>query len=502
MATGGNVFTNDVYHETGVVSGPSITGEKDAQVSRLKSIVSSETGKRLSTDHTAVKLTDPDHGILTLNEDGTYIYEADASYSGDDQFTYAIMDNVSGVSTPAIVYLRVIDKNHLNVRPPVANADIYMAVKAPEYPLEGNILANDFDMDAGALVVNTTPIVAPTVGELQLSSDGQFTYNAPANYEGVVTFTYEVQKQNDPSSTATAEVLLIYASSDQDGGVFGVDDAYETDKDYAITKNASINDVNISSGNVTMAVQIEPTHGTVDMSADGEFTYTPDADYVGPDNFTYSICLAGSTMCRNATVYISVDETNMPPVAVDDDFIMTDENKNVLDNDYDPDGDEILVTSITVEPEHGTLVWNADGTFTYTPDEFYYGDDSFEYEVCDNAGAQLCDQAVVTLRHDPQIDVLKIPNAFSPNGDGKNDYLEVLGIHMYSNAHIEIYNRWGAKLFEMDDYGNEQFLGTSDAWWDGRPNVGGSGDIVPEGTYFVILILDNIVHKGTVFVKR
>ncbi len=66
---------------------------------------------------------------------------------------------------------------------------------------------------------------------------------------------------------------------------------------------------------------------------------------------------------------------------------------------------------------------------------------------------------------------LTIPNVFTPNGDGINDYFEILNLDHYPNAHIVIYNRWGKKVFEHNDYYNN--------WWDGRDQ--------PDGVYFYVL---------------
>lgn len=77
-------------------------------------------------------------------------------------------------------------------------------------------------------------------------------------------------------------------------------------------------------------------------------------------------------------------------------------------------------------------------------------------------------------------DSLFIPNAYSPNGDGINDVFKIL-IEGYKNSHVEIYNRWGTKLFETDD-GQKNF-------WDGTNQK--SGRPVPEGVYFYVIDLKN-----------
>jgi gliding motility-associated-like protein len=59
---------------------------------------------------------------------------------------------------------------------------------------------------------------------------------------------------------------------------------------------------------------------------------------------------------------------------------------------------------------------------------------------------------------------LVIPNVFTPNGDGINDFFEILNLEHYPMAQIVIYNRWGNKVFEHSDYYNN--------WWDGRNHPG------------------------------
>lgn len=66
---------------------------------------------------------------------------------------------------------------------------------------------------------------------------------------------------------------------------------------------------------------------------------------------------------------------------------------------------------------------------------------------------------------------LTIPNVFTPNNDGINDLFEIRNLEHYPNAQIVIYNRWGSKVFEHNDYYNN--------WWDGNN--------VPDGTYIYIL---------------
>ena len=71
---------------------------------------------------------------------------------------------------------------------------------------------------------------------------------------------------------------------------------------------------------------------------------------------------------------------------------------NVLDNDSDPEGDTQTVNTTPVDDvDNGTLVLNADGTFSYAPNDGFTGTDSFVYSVCDDGTPQACDQATVYI---------------------------------------------------------------------------------------------------------
>ncbi len=95
------------------------------------------------------------------------------------------------------------------------------------------------------------------------------------------------------------------------------------------------------------------------------------------------------------------EPTNAPPTAQPDSITVAQGKTvsgNVLANDSDPDGDAIHVETTPVSgPTHGTLTLNDDGTFTYIHDESDTTEDSFTYQVCDNAAPSLCDQATVSI---------------------------------------------------------------------------------------------------------
>ncbi|RYY09288.1 MAG: gliding motility-associated C-terminal domain-containing protein, partial [Cytophagaceae bacterium] len=92
-------------------------------------------------------------------------------------------------------------------------------------------------------------------------------------------------------------------------------------------------------------------------------------------------------------------------------------------------------------------------------------------------GGSCTDQSSVTVTVTPRV---RIPNAFSPNGDGRDDTWEIDNAGFYASNHVLVFNRWGNKIFETTNYGrgNE---------WNGNIN----GQPAPIGTYYYVITLGN-----------
>ncbi|MFD1314348.1 T9SS type B sorting domain-containing protein, partial [Namhaeicola litoreus] len=78
-----------------------------------------------------------------------------------------------------------------------------------------------------------------------------------------------------------------------------------------------------------------------------------------------------------------------------------------------------------------------------------------------------------------------VPNGFSPNGDGVNDTLVVPALSEYPDFKMEIYDRWGGKVWEYQRKGQ-----ASPTWWDGYSQNSltlNKGELMPAGTYFYVI---------------
>ncbi len=78
-----------------------------------------------------------------------------------------------------------------------------------------------------------------------------------------------------------------------------------------------------------------------------------------------------------------------------------------------------------------------------------------------------------------------LPNVFTPNADGKNDFFVPFPYHGIESIDAKIYNRWGKLLFETTD---------PELKWDGKA----AGKPVPDGVYFYVVLVNKITLKGKV----
>ncbi len=149
-----------------------------------------------------------------------------------------------------------------------------------------------------------------------------------------------------------------------------------------------------------------PAHGTLTLGADGTFTYTHDGSETTADSFVYHACDDSSPqLCSDASVAITVNPVNDPPVAMDDSAtvgqgmtvtVLDSGATSVLANDSDAEGGTLTAT-VSSGPSHGTLTLAPDGTFSYDNDGNESPSDSFVYEVCDDGTPVECATATVTI---------------------------------------------------------------------------------------------------------
>ncbi len=194
-----------------------------------------------------------------------------------------------------------------------------------------------------------------------------------------------------------------YRSSDHDPVIVTIsfnaapvaeDMEVSTDEDTAVDITLNVSDANEDP--LTAEILTEPLHGTYEI--DGlVVTYTPEANYNGPDSFTYKVS-DGELDSNIATVSITVTPVNDAPVANDmTETTAEDTPKVITVNASDIDGDT-LTAEIMTGPANGSVSVNG-LEVTYTPSENWYGEDIFTYRVSD--GEANSNIATVTITVTP-----------------------------------------------------------------------------------------------------
>jgi hypothetical protein len=239
------------------------------------------------------------NGTVACSSAGSCTYTPDADYSGSDSFEYTVSDGRGG-SDVGLVSVTVTPAND----PPVAVDD--SLTTAEDTQAQVDVLANDTDVDGG------TPSVTGSTnganGTVSCDPAGTCTYSPAANYSGADTFTYTVSDGSGGTDTGAVSVTV---TPENDAPVAD-DDALTTQVDTQGAVNVLAGDTDADGDTLTIDATSDPDHGSVTCNpTTGVCTYTPDAAYLGPDSFTYTVGDGQAT--DEGLVSVTVAEANTPP---------------------------------------------------------------------------------------------------------------------------------------------------------------------------------------------
>ena len=340
----------------------------------------------------AEQQTAPQHGTLALNPNGGFTYTPDANFTGTDEFYYRATNGFAPDSIARVEFqVQPIDD------PPAAVADSVTATEDVPTPLD--LLANDTDIDGGTKAIASTS--DPAHGSVTVTGGGSdVTYTSDLNFCGSDSFTYTLAG----GSSATVSVTVNCV----DDLPVAVADAATVAEDAAPTAVDVLANDTDPEGNSFLVVSVaDAAHGTTQITGGGtEVSYQPDADYCGPDSFTYTI-----TGGSSATVSVTVTCADDAPTAVDDAATVAEDSianpVNVLGNDSDADIGPKSIESVT-QPANGAVVITGGGSgLTYEPNANYCNSvagvpDTFTYTLAPG-GSSATVSVTVTCIDDPPV---------------------------------------------------------------------------------------------------
>ena len=345
----------------------------------------------------AVLVSAPAHGTLNLNANGGFVYAPNLDYNGSDSFTYRASDGALQ-SEPVTVSIAISPVNDA----PVAVDGDYTIEQSETLsaPLNGT------DVDDPIYTLHYVLVTAPTKGTLEMGRNSFFAYAPNPGALGADTFTFRAVDPHGAVSaniatqtlnivrpphapTARADAFTVVNNGSLDGNVLGND-------------SSPVNAV------LTAVLETGVAHGKLTLNANGSFTYQPSYDangelYVGADGFTYHAQDPSGATSLPATVAISVTQRNRAPISIDDNYSMDEDGQlavaalGVLANDTDEDGD-VLRAFRDDSPQHGVLSLAGDGSFIYTPQPDFNGQDSFTYEASDGKERSRAATVTITVR--------------------------------------------------------------------------------------------------------
>ena len=332
--------------------------------------------------------SNPAHGSVMVNPDGSYTYTPNANYNGNDSFTVLVSDGHGGtaVSTVSIVISPMPD-------PSVITAGFGSVVEDTVLSTSGRLAITDVD---GPQDEHFTPLtnVAGAHGFFSIDANGNWTYSLnngdPAvqalNAGQTMTEVFNVTGVDGTPSTVT----VVINGVNENAAPGAQDDSASTAPNVPVTINVLANDHDPDGDPLTVAGFGQGGNGTVTLVG-GQLVYTPNPGFSGTDSFTYAVSDGrGGTSSATVTVTVGVGgPLNQPPVA-NPDSTTTPANTAVtiavLANDTDPESDPLTVTAASVPAAQGTVVVNADNTVTFTPAAGFTGNATISYTISDGTG--------------------------------------------------------------------------------------------------------------------
>ncbi len=399
---------------------------------------------------TAIKISNPSHGSVTLDSDGTFSYTHDGSETTSDSFTYKANDGIAD-SNVATVHITITGVND----PPVALDDSYSVSEGETLNVAApGVLNNDYDNESDPLtsVLDSGPSHASS---FTLNSDGSFEYVHDGSETTSDSFTYHANDGTDDSNVATV-AITINPVNDPPNNPSNPNPSNDA-VDVNINTDLSWSCIDVDGDNITYVVYFEAYDSTPDeivSNNQSESWYDPGSlDYVTPyywlivawDNNSHS----NLSNYWHFTTESSGGDTNHNPVA----------DASAGEPYLGFVGEEIMFNgSLSYDPDGYIDSWHwdfDDGTeeFGETVTHIYFSNGTYQVtlKVTDNEGAidkDVFDVIILKGNNPPSIPIIDGPTA----GHKNNNYEFSAVSFDADNDTIQYIFDWGDGVITITDF--------------------------------------------------
>ncbi|MBL4761455.1 MAG: tandem-95 repeat protein, partial [Gammaproteobacteria bacterium] len=344
-------------------------------------------------------------GALAIGTHNIDLTQADNSTAlADGTYTdcsLTVMDAAGNTSDALSIATFIVDTSA-----PTVSVNTGLSVDEGAAATVASTLLSVSDVNSGSTAITYTLTASSVNGSLSnniaaLSVGSSFTQADVENgligyaHDGSETtsdgFSFTLTDSLGNTSSASFAITVI----PQNDAPVSVNDSSSTDEDTPVAIDVLANDSDVDDGLNPASVTIisAATNGSTTIdTATGAVTYTPNSNFNGTDNLSYTVQdMAGSTTLASSVV-ITVNAVNDAPTLVDDSASTAEDTPiviSVLANDSDVDSSiDVSSVSVVTEPVNGTTsIDTLTGDISYTPNGNFNGSDSFTYSVADTDGA-------------------------------------------------------------------------------------------------------------------
>ena len=360
----------------------------ELDLSAADGVLSQDSGASITvTNH-----TDPSDGSVSMDPDGSFTYTPAGGFSGHDSFEYTITDAVGQTAHGWV---------DVDVTPVAVDQTFGTGF---EMPVTVNVLAGDI----GSGLTGGGLLTTPTGDGTWSFTGGSLTFTPADGFTGDATFTYGFTDSSEQAATGTVTLDV----ADPAPPVAGEVD-FQTRAGQTLDGGTGALLANSTGYEIAIQSTSSPSHGDLVAGGLGGFAYTPAPGFSGVDHFDFTITDPfGQTSTGEAVITVL-------PVANDIGYstpcgstLTVPASEGLLSTDL---GTSLTVAAVTSDTALGTLVWNADGSFTYTPAAGQCSQaNALEYTLSDQAESPAL--ATVTFDAGPPAAVLDL--AYSVSEDG------------------------------------------------------------------------------------